>query len=441
MASGPGLISVIVVRAAAAARLEGRGRGEKRQVLVRRGLEEIGHVPGLSLRDDLHGGVVGHEREVGMDRHGGLADRLAHIFQSGVVIGLRSRHDGGLGPGLRHDLALRVTLVDRARFGAEIRHLPGIAVLGEFEIDEAEMAAPEARHHGRLAVQRALLHVDPRDVREFLAAREDEVLVAGQDHVDAVDLGQMQSRVLLAALALAAGDARMAERDDDVSARLPQIRHVLDRRVDDVDRRGLAVEMRLVPLHDLRRHEADDADLHLLPGAALVGELAVEDQPRLVEGLALRRHDVRADDREFRRPERIGQELEAVVELVIAHRAAIVVEHVHGGDHRVHVAGLHAFAIGDEVAQGRALDQVAVVEEKRIPGLRAGGLHERRGASEADRVVGGVAVIIVREDVHVEIRGLQDPQLHDAERPDRRRGSAHLRRRRRRRPSAGLGGG
>ena len=135
------------------------------------------------------------------------------------------------------------------------------------------MAAPEARHDGRLAVQRAGLHVDARNVGEFLAAREDEMLVAGEDHVDAVDLGEMQRRVLLAALAIAARDAGMAQRHHDVGARLLEVRHVLLRRVDDVDGGRLAVEMRLVPLHDLRRHEADHADLDRLLGARLIDEL------------------------------------------------------------------------------------------------------------------------------------------------------------------------
>ena len=188
------------------------------------------------------------------------------------------------------------------------------------------MAAPEAGHDGGLAVQRAGLHVDAGNVVEFLAAREGEMLVAGEDHVDAVDLGEMQRRVLLAALALAAGDAGMAERHDDVGAGLLEVGHMLVRRIDDVDGGGLAVEMRLVPLHDLRRHEADHADLDLLLGAGLVDELAVEHEPRLLQGLAVRLDDVGADEREFRRAERVLQEVEAVIELVIAERAAIVVE-------------------------------------------------------------------------------------------------------------------
>ena len=114
------------------------------------------------------------------------------------------------------------------------------------------------------------------------------MLVAGQDHVDPVDLGEMQRGVLLPALALAAGDARMAQRHDDVGTGLLEVGHVLLRRIDDVDRRRLAVEMRLVPLHDLRRHEADDADLQLVLGAGLVDELRSSIEPGLPQRLAIR---------------------------------------------------------------------------------------------------------------------------------------------------------
>ena len=80
---------------------------------------------------------------------------------------------------------------------------------------------------------------------------------------------------------------------------------------------------------------------------------------------------------------------------MIAERAAIVVELVHGGDHGMHVAGLHALAIGNEIAERRALDQVAVIEEQAVLGLGPRALHQRRGACQAHRVVGRVAIIVI----------------------------------------------
>ncbi len=275
------------------------------------------------------------------------------------------------------------------------------------------MAAPESRHDRGLSVERAGLRIDARNVVEFLAAREGEMLVPGEDHVDPVDLREVQGRVLLAALSFAARDARMAQRHDDVGAGFLDIRHMLLRRIDDVRRRRLAVEMGLVPLHDLRRHEADHADFQLMRRACLVDHVAIENEPRLLQGLAIGLDDIGADEREFRRPERVLQEVETVVEFVVAERAAIVIEGVHGGDHRMDVAFLHAAAVGDEIAQGRALNQIAVVEQQAVLRLGAGGLDEGGRARKADRVVGRVAVVVVRQDVHVEIGRLQDAQLDD----------------------------
>ncbi len=146
---------------------------------------------------------------------------------------LRGRQDRRLGLHLRHDLAVD-PIVDRTQFRLEAGDRPAVAAFREVEVDDAEMAAPEARHDGGLAVEGALLHVDAGNAGEFLAAREGEVLMAGQDDVDAVHPRQVKGRVLLAALALAARDAGMAERHDDLGAGLPEIGHVAAGRVHDV---------------------------------------------------------------------------------------------------------------------------------------------------------------------------------------------------------------
>jgi hypothetical protein len=55
----------------------------------------------------------------------------------------------------------------------------------------------------------------------------------------------------------------MGERDDDIGALLLHLRHPGLGRLDDVAGLRLAFEVLDVPEHDLRRHEADDADLQL----------------------------------------------------------------------------------------------------------------------------------------------------------------------------------
>ena len=123
------------------------------------------------------------------------------------------------------------------------------------------------------------------------------VQMAREDGVDAGHLRQVQRGVLLAALALAALDAGMAERQQNV-ALAAQIGHMPLRGVDDVLRRHLAGEMALVPLHDLRRHEADDADAQPLLAPGFVHDLLVEHHPGLHQRRAVGLDEVGADERE-----------------------------------------------------------------------------------------------------------------------------------------------
>ena len=96
------------------------------------------------------------------------------------------------------------------------------------------------------------------------------MLVAGEDGIDAVDAGE-EERGVLHHVALLAVDAGMGERDDDVGALFLHLRHPGLGGLDDVAGGDLAVEVRAVPDHDLRRHEADEADLDrlLVAGAVL----------------------------------------------------------------------------------------------------------------------------------------------------------------------------
>ena len=261
-----------------------------------------------------------------MDRHRRGADGLAHIFQRRVVVGLRRRDDGGLGFDLRHDLAVD-PVIDRARLGARNsrpsrRRRPwssSRSMRPRWLPQKPAMTAGLPCSVPAFTSTPGMLSnsLPPGNVKCWWPVRITSMPST---------FARCKRRVLLAALALAARDARMAERHDDVGAGLLEIRHMLLRRIDDVDGGRLAVEMRLVPLHDLRRHEADHADLDRLLRAGLIDDLAVEDEPGLLQRLAIRLDDVGADEREFRRAERVLQEVEAVVELVIAERAAIVVQ-------------------------------------------------------------------------------------------------------------------
>ena len=86
-------------------------------------------------------------------------------------------------------------LVDRPRLGGGRDDPPFRSVALQQKVDQAHMRAPEATHHRRLALQRALAGVDTLERLEILLAGEDEMLVAGKDRIDAIDGSQIERSV------------------------------------------------------------------------------------------------------------------------------------------------------------------------------------------------------------------------------------------------------
>ena len=150
--------------------------------------------------------------------------------------------------------------------------------------------------------------------------------------------------------------------------------------------------------------------------AGLVLEALLEDAPGLDQRAATDLIDIGADDRELGAGKAVLEEVQAVVELVVAERAALIGQGVHRGDHRMGLAGLEPLLVGDEIAERGALQEVAIVEEKAVLRLCLRRLDQVRGLGEADRVVGRVAKIVIRHDVDVEVAGLQQPQLESGRR-------------------------
>jgi len=96
---------------------------------------------------------------------------------------------------------------------------------------------------------------------------------------------------------------------------------------------------------------------------------------------------------------------------VIAERAAIIAEHVHRLDHRMHVARLHALLIGHVIAHRIALQEVAIVDQHGVSGLGADAVDQARGARQSHRVVRLVGIIVVRHHIDVDVGRFHQPQM------------------------------
>jgi hypothetical protein len=290
------------------------------------------------------------------------------------------------------------------------------AVIGllEQEVDQAHVRAPEPGHDRRLAIERAGREVGAGDTLEVLAVGEDEMLMAGEDDVDALDRCKLE-RGILGAGRLIGGDAGVAEGDDEVGAFRLHLRHVFLRRLDDVERVDLAHEVRGVPGHDLRRQKADEAELDSVLGTCAILEHLGDDAVGGEVGRTVGLDEIGRHHGEFRAGERLVEELEAVVELVVAERAHFVAQRVHRRDHWVRLV-VEALLVGDVIAHRIALDDVAIVDEDGIAGLGADLLDDCRGAGEAQGVVRRIGIIVVREDGDMDVGGFHDSEVRLARR-------------------------
>ena len=316
-----------------------------------------------------------------------------------------------------------ILVVDALDDGAGFHRMRGnrplaIRINLEQQIDQAHMRAPEAGHHSGLALQRAAGHVDA--VKAIIGGTgEDQVAVASENHVDALDACQVEGGVFHARHIFAGVDARMGEGDDDVGTRLANGRDPGFGGLDDVADHHLVGEVRGIPGQDLRRHEADDADLDGVLCTGAVDQFLFDDAVGLDIGIIgsgifaelVAAHQIGADDRETGALQGTIEEFKAVIELVVAQRAGIVAEGIECCDGGVDVTLVKALFIGVVVAHRIALDQVTIVEQHRIAGLGADGFDDGGGARQAHRVVGGVGIVVIGQDGDVDIGRLDDTQM------------------------------
>ena len=410
----PGRDVGVVLRPATPAGLEGRGRRQQRQVGMGRACQRALGVGQLRQRDDLHRRVVGHLREVALDRRHGARHLGTHVGQRAFVFGADQLRHGRVS---RHGL-FRGAVDHRAQLSPGVAGLPALRRLVQHQVDDTQVAAPEAGHHRGHAVDGAARQVH-LGVAVEEAAREFTMRMAEDDGVDARHLGQPGHGVLGEEHGLAKLEAGVRQQHHHVRALGAHLGHQRARGLGDVARDHAAQQVAAVPQHDLRRHEADDGDLQLLRAAGFVDEAAVQDHVRRkglgVLGHALGRafvvEHVGVDIRKGRAGQRAAQERQAVVELVIADIGRVVAQCVHDLVGRVRLACRQRLDARDEVTQRVALKQIAVVEEQCVLHLGACGLHQRGRARQAVFIHRLVLVVVVGHQAHVHVGRAQDAQL------------------------------
>ncbi|CCJ99605.1 NADH pyrophosphatase [Cronobacter malonaticus 507] len=327
------------------------------------------HVSFLGVIHHLHGRIVLHQRQVAVHRIGGFPDRLADKFARGVVIRFQHLHQRRIFSGERF---LRLGVVDRARFGFAVRHLPFAAVVIQHQIDDPQMIAPHARHHRRHAVQRTFGDIRAFDGGEIFTG-EDRVRMAEENGIHARHLAQVVHRVFRHRFVWLGGKPGVRDHDHQIGAFRAHLRHIFTGGFGDIVDRDFAAEVRLIPRHDLRRHKPDVADFQRMRLAVFIFYFGFFNQVRRKKRLlGFGIDDVRVDVREFRASERFMQVIEAVIEFMVAEVADGVVQHVQRFVDRMHVAVFQALR-GHVIAQRAALDEIAVIHQHAVGGLLARG--------------------------------------------------------------------
>jgi hypothetical protein len=316
-------------------------------------------------------------------------------------------------------------LADRAHLAVRVGlvHHPFAALAHQRQLDHAQVLAEEATHHRRHATYQAALGIHLLHAG-VVRAGELGVRVAQQQGVDARHAGQVPAAVFHVRRVGVVVQSAVQHGDDQVRVLRLELGQVFLRRLHHAAHGHPALELLLVPLHDRRRREAEDAHLqrHLqlaaVRGVGLDG--LAHHRPRLEQRLAVARTGhVGQHQREMRAGAALGraavhvhrragdlrQERQAVVELVVAGGGAVVADAVHRAiDRQLLVAG-HRAGQRLVVGQHRALDGVAVVEQEGVGKFLPRLADQRHGALVAQRRVGLELVVVVAEDVGVQVGG------------------------------------
>ena len=309
----------------------------------------------------------------------------------------------------RDHSAICVAPGDRPGLDARPGHPPAVRIPLELQIDDAEVAAAKARHDRRLAMNCSARGVDAGPPGKIIAGKQ-QVLVAEKQGVDAIDLGEVLACVLLAAHRRQARNAGVAQRDNEIGA-APEFAQLRARAASTMS----TVVKR--PRTWVSSHCAIcGGATPITPTLSPCGAPASSTNLRSIttdggnQGEPSLRRILPQTTGKPRPGVSALEDLEAVVELMVAKHRGRIVERVHRRDDRMDRLRVFGDRVGGEVAERRALENVAVVEQQAVGRFLASLSDQGRGPGKPDRIVRAVAVIVVRIEIGVQIGQAEQAQ-------------------------------
>ncbi len=280
------------------------------------------------------------------------------------------------------------------------------------QVQHAQVAAGIARHAGGLAGQPPCHRIDAGGGGHIGAGKQ--LMGVARDHrIHAGQGGQRQRRILGHRIhsAVGAADAGMAQGDHHLGPGGDHPGQDLARGLDNALGAGAAIQMCFVPDRDLRRQKARDPQPDRPQPALIVADLPVQHRPAGKGRRAIAAVQVRAQQRKPRPGQRRIQKPQAKVEIVVPQRHGIIAQQVHRLNHRMRAVGLGRVGFGQGIAQGAALQEVAIVQQQGIGRRRpqSGDVVRDRGKAGPRRRP--VAVMVPGTKVEVKIAGGEDRHL------------------------------
>ena len=369
-------------------------------------MHDVFHIGFLRLVDDLDGGIILHQGEIAVHIVTGLADGLGDEGAGSIVHGGEESGDFRM---VGNERGFVVGIVNAAQGGFAVGDVPDAIVAREFEINDADMVAPIARHALRHVVHRAFFQIDVRRFFKFLV-REAAMGMTKDHGINAFDASEVESAILRAFLIGFVGWAGVRQRHDDVRAGFKHDGYVFFCGFHDIARFHLAIEMRLVPHHHLRRHEADIADIERVGIAFFVLYFFLLNHIGLIDGFFRAGFDdIGIDDGEGCLLDGFIEIGQAIVEFMVAERADVVAHEVERFNGRVRLA-FFVTGGGLVIGNGIALNEVAVIDEHAVCHFLTRLFDEGGGARKAESISGRVLVIIKIGQKAVDVGCADDAQ-------------------------------
>ena len=136
----------------------------------------------------------------------------------------------------------------------------------------------------------------------------------------------------------------MRDHDHHISPFRPHLRDIFARGFGNVVDRHFTAEIGFIPGHDLRRHKTDIADAQSMGLTIAVHDPGILDQVRRKHRFAsFGIDDIGVHVGEFRPGQRLMQEVEAIIEFMVAQVADGVIQGIHRLIHRMHIAFFQPF--------------------------------------------------------------------------------------------------